>query len=1208
MDTIKPQNSISDTLETLQEQLYDISSRNPFVDVKLSRLFIYGDSKNNQPERLIKIYKKQSLYLKEFGLETTLFIGLFLKWKLPGKDKFYLSPVLYKPARVKRLQKIDLKHSIETDVENWQVNPILSSVFQKTFDLKLEKFYGDKTELVQILKGHFDDEAHQIEIRDEFTDAQNWCLVEVEGVGTFNYKKSMLGQDYEIIINSPGESINHLLGFSIPPPKKPYAKQLDGLSLDSAQSKVIANADRQSIVIQGPPGTGKSHTIVSLIQYYITEGKTVLFVSEKKSALDVVYQRMGKLKPLMAYFDVEDQPKKSFYKSLKERVESSANPEPLRLKDQLDFRHYKQSSRVYPKAYKTQNHRLEISLEAIENNIIESDYKNPEVHPQSKIPEFNLWQKHLNRLYQLEKTAVKFWNITYLGESPFLGLNPAVLRDQNPLSKIDKRLTEMRSILNEVQHIQSTFGLDLTWDEFTRHSISASILGMVNKSQLDILIEGTKLYKSFDHWAKKYQLLNTRLQKASAGNELWDRKPSVAELNQFEADYTPQRTWFKFRNNRLYQQFFKSYQGTVNSETVPIVLERLKEEYNVGYALQEVKIKLQHNLAILNPDHEIKRILEIRNRLDSLSHTPYQVILERDNANDCIAALAEMHHKVNNLNRIKQFIFKETIPEQIKDLMVYVNDFAAKTNVLQTYLPEIKSLLNIPASILDFIRYNPNSISELNYKVYYNTAVEAKRFEPYLIDLTGQKLLADIIQYNHAKLKLEQSYLEDCTIAQHNKWQNLEVLGQQPNSKLSDQEKTKKAAFKAAKRVIIHEVNKRQRHKPVKDLVNEIQPFLQILKPVWALNPLAIAERLPLIEDLFDVVIFDESSQIPLEDAIPTVYRAKEVIVVGDSKQMPPSRFFSNKADSTTLLDQARHVYPGFMLNWHYRSQHPDLISFSNRFFYDNELKLFPPLNTEYPIIYHYLPEGQFKDNVNEREAEAIAKRFKTLLSEKVFEIAIIAFSKEQENCIRKTITKYGVEVPDTVIIRNLENVQGIEKEVVLISIGYAHDTVGKLRLNFGPVNHAMGERRLNVLFTRAISKMEVFSSITAREIGLSDNRGLMVLKEFINHAQQESEVNSIKPDDVLNRIIQEVLIAEQVKFSFYAQLNGIILNCFVQHDLKRILLVNPGLGEHADAIDLNKVVGLLESKFKAVKIVLNHDWIMYENRTRKEILDFFKV
>ena len=320
MNTQKDQNDIRDTLLTLQNQLYDISKRNPFVDIKKDKLWLF--SKGDIDENIVKkIHEKQNYYLKEYGLETTLKIDLFIKWQQPQSEQYYCSPLLFQPAKIKKTQKIDLQYSIEiSEKEQWLVNPLIANLFKKHFNFEFQMKYASVDSLKSELRLFFNSERISIVELNHFNDDQEWQLIGQSGVGTFNYQKSILAQNFDSIINSPSYSVKQILGYDTITKSQPLLGNLNWYPLDNSQREVVAYASSNNLVIQGPPGTGKSHTIVSLLQHYLEQGKKVLFVSEKKSALDVVYKRLGSLQHLAAYFDAEKRPKLSYYKSLKKGV------------------------------------------------------------------------------------------------------------------------------------------------------------------------------------------------------------------------------------------------------------------------------------------------------------------------------------------------------------------------------------------------------------------------------------------------------------------------------------------------------------------------------------------------------------------------------------------------------------------------------------------------------------------------------------------------------------------------------------------------------------------------------------------------------------------------------------------------------------------------------------------------------------------------
>ncbi len=337
--------------------------------------------------------------------------------------------------------------------------------------------------------------------------------------------------------------------------------------------------------------------------------------------------------------------------------------------------------------------------------------------------------------------------------------------------------------------------------------------------------------------------------------------------------------------------------------------------------------------------------------------------------------------------------------------------------------------------------------------------------------------------------------------------------------------------------VISREINKKRRHLPIRKLMAEAGNVIQAIKPVFMMSPMSIATYIPPDSVSFDLVVFDEASQVKPVDAFGAIRRGKQSVVVGDSKQMPPTKFFESLTDSDEDADVERvsdmesilslflaKGAPERMLRWHYRSRHDSLIAVSNNEFYDNRLVVFPsPGGNEAArgLRFHHLPDtaydrGKTKTKSNPAEAKAVAMA--VIEHAKMYPdltLGVIAFSTAQRDAIefqlehlRRMDSRYEEFFSSTkrepFFVRNLENVQGDERDVIFISIGYGKTAEGYMTMSFGPLNHDGGERRLNVLISRARLAMDVFSNITANDINLtrSHKRGVVALKHFLAYAQ----------------------------------------------------------------------------------------------------------
>ena len=342
--------------------------------------------------------------------------------------------------------------------------------------------------------------------------------------------------------------------------------------------------------------------------------------------------------------------------------------------------------------------------------------------------------------------------------------------------------------------------------------------------------------------------------------------------------------------------------------------------------------------------------------------------------------------------------------------------------------------------------------------------------------------------------------------------------------------------------IIQREISRRRGHLPIRKLFHEAGHAVQAIKPVFMMSPNSVAQFLEPGYLSFDLVVIDEASQVKPVDAFGAIARAKQVVVVGDDKQLPPTNFFEkviaadddadededfSTADVESILGlctaQGLSPRPQHMLRWHYRSRHHSLIAVSNREFYENKLYVIPSPEIESPELglrFHHIANGVYDrggSRQNRIEARAVAEAvIEHARNHGDHSLGIAAFSMAQRDAILDEIELlrrgsqdlepfFSAGVSEPFFVKNLENIQGDERDVIFISVGYGRDKSGYFTMDFGPVSKDGGERRLNVLITCAKSRCEVFSSITADDIDLSRarSRGAAVLKAFLNYAHK---------------------------------------------------------------------------------------------------------
>lgn len=334
--------------------------------------------------------------------------------------------------------------------------------------------------------------------------------------------------------------------------------------------------------------------------------------------------------------------------------------------------------------------------------------------------------------------------------------------------------------------------------------------------------------------------------------------------------------------------------------------------------------------------------------------------------------------------------------------------------------------------------------------------------------------------------------------------------------------------------LVERELQKQKRHIPIRQLVRRAGRALQGLKPCFMMSPLSVAQYLEPGQITFDLVVMDEASQLKPEDALGAVGRARQLIVVGDPNQLPPTSFFdrtdgvsddeeaSAVQDTESILDICITNYRKRRLRWHYRSEHESLIAFSNYRFYDDDLIIFPsPLgkNSSYGVHLHYIEGATYQKGRNRAEAEAVALAIIAhFRSAPKLSLGVATFNREQAELVLDVLDRLQKQQPwleqaikqtengeEPFFVKNLENVQGDERDVIFVATTYGPDqATGKVYQRFGPIAGDTGWRRLNVIFTRAKKRLELFTSLRAADIKLSDTptKGTVALKQYLEYAE----------------------------------------------------------------------------------------------------------
>ncbi len=1139
--------------------------------------------------RLTMLYRQSKNDLEEGGVNT-LFLALgFLEWKASPKDeKSYQAPILLLPVGLTR-KSLQSGIAISRLDEDTIVNVTLLEMLRREFELKIpgidplptDDFGVDVERVMQIF-------------RQTIKDMKGWEIREEARLGHFSFNKFIMWNDLTHRIDSLRQNplVGHLInggglyddGIEVFEPAE-VEKHLDfkqlfcPASADSSQLTAVKYSESgKSFVLHGPPGTGKSQTITNIIAHNLALGRRVLFVSEKKAALDVVHRRLSAigLRPFCLELHSNKTGKADVLKQFSEvlaMVDNAAPADWNTITDQLtilrdDLNRYVQSLHdSYPNGLS--------AYQCLSRMIIASD------EYETSWLDLNLLEQSKEEL-QILKQAV-----TDLA-SAFTQVTPEAVEAfsfMRPLDWTPKLEKDLGSFIKELQDIGEALGKAYRYQaerlgfgscpNLLDNIYQVALLGEVLKGAPDIPPEMIKV--NFKNDAKDL------LAGVRSGRRLIELNDKLGSYNTAlfgEMDCDSLHARIKDNNSKFFlfkwlrnKALLKELSSLKKLGAAPLtinelisLLEPIREYSAVRIEFDQKKAILESGLGRLwhggSPNwDDVEKSVDDALKINESIHACCRgdaVILEN--------CFAELRNILPNCTTI----YKRDSAEREK-----INQLLNNWNILHEKLDELKKLCgnSLAANSLDDLNRHIRNLSThikslrriclwrnqkenavdlglqglaellVSQKLPPEKAVEAfdYAYHRVMLDqiLTVNPILRDFIGSTHNERIRKFCELDRCYLQLSQKITAARLTAALPRRRTGPcPEGTELGILK-------RECEKRARHKPVRQLLSSIPTLLQTLKPCFLMSPLSVAQYLPAEISSFDLVVFDEASQIPVWDAIGVTARAKQLIVVGDPKQMPPTNFFQKgdneepeieeeiAEDMESILDEciAAGVHSSY-LNWHYRSRHESLISFSNHYYYDDRLFTFPAATNagHLGVKFIFVPDAIYdrkQSRTNVREAEILVQHIIKRLQNKETchkSIGIVTFSQAQKDLIEDLLEQarnkhpklekfFSDELEEPLFVKNLENVQGDERDVILFSVCYAPDKDGKFSMNFGPLNRLGGERRLNVAITRAKEQVIVFSSIKSTQIDLARTRatGAAHLKYFLDYAEKGIHNTSAK-------------------------------------------------------------------------------------------------
>jgi superfamily I DNA and/or RNA helicase len=913
---------------------------------------------------------------------------------------------------------------------------------------------------------------------------------------------------------------------------------------DSSQlMAMLAVQDGGNLVIQGPPGTGKSQTITNIIANAVGQGKKVLFVAEKMAALDVVKRRLDNIDLGMGCLELHSHKtnKRDVLAELK-RVMELGKPQTAKLELEIQMLEiYRVELNDYCRAVNNQlagsgltaqqviGFLLQIDQQAKDRNLLKLSIENINYWNAEKVRLAEEWADRIQaRLTDIGKPA----GLVFYGTKLMLVLP----HDKGAiLQRMEAALRAVSELLALLADIKTNTGFAIPLNDTEVPALETLLTKAANAPDLSGLNIADPIWQT--KAADIKELLATgeelealyRTYKDTFVAEAWQQ--DILEIRRNIVTYGD--TWHK----SLHGGYRKSKQqlAALLKITLP---DDASEKLKLVDAISEAR-RLEN--ALQQYDTFAQSLFGnrwLKQRSDWKSLQAAAAYMAEVNDPVLLAYLVKLQPKsvaanyLNALqNELKMVRERGLQALQALEIDVFPSAYTEQENTWKKWIAHFDEL----QLAIDWNQLTAQSQKE-GFGFLIQAAInwdEAKDLLKISLQKTWYEyLISEAFKRSPEISKFERASHEEI-IAKFKKLDQVNLYYNRARVALKHWEGLPKGNAGGQVNILKTEFNKKARHMPIRKLVEEAGKAMQAIKPVWMMSPMSIANYLPPGAIDFDLVIFDEASQVRPVDAIGAIARGKQLVVVGDTRQLPPTSFFDKlntdieeeenvTADMQSILGMCDgQGAPTRMLKWHYRSQHESLITLSNHEFYEDKLVIFPSPGAKQNLglRFHHLPGAVYdrgKTRSNPIEAQAVAKAVIDHAGKYPNQsLGVVAFSTAQAQAIQAALETERKASPSTesfftgrpdepFFIKNLENVQGDERDVILISIGYGRTEDGKVPMNFGPLNNEGGERRLNVLITRAKMRCEVFTNITSEDIkvGESARFGIRALKSFLYFAQ----------------------------------------------------------------------------------------------------------
>jgi superfamily I DNA and/or RNA helicase len=851
--------------------------------------------------------------------------------------------------------------------------------------------------------------------------------------------------------------------------------------LDPDQKKALELASGTSCVIYGPPGTGKSAVLSNFLAQLIFEQKKALVVSEKRGALEVLKHRLTEV-GLGQYCLVAPNKNelKSFYQQLQTDFQAllhaAAIPSPTHLNKSTKAQKYWQERHEL-------EHETKRSFSALQDY-----FGKKRIVKNAPTERWKHWLE--NQVYQQQIPSELIDILPLLGKA----------WTEKEAHLLENEWQEWQDLLAE---LKNDFALHSTKDlaEIAKKSLICQQFQtqVFQKYAKQIFSQQQGLEKNLTQFLQKEKKLAHLEENLSA----WLQIPSKEEFpllkaRSEETGYFKKRQWRK-----IAQQWLRLPELSLGQFE-----KDLKQYWQLKAQVQQNQLRLE-GLGLENKQQDLPILLQLLKQINWEQLSWYQGL----SSSECSLYVSKQTkiYRLASLNRE----FFQTTDLPLTELQVQIS------NVFETLSANLDKLQPIPFELWSTLRQDHEVAETLKDEFWAYLRMQY----PLLYQWDHQMFRLEIEATLKQKQTTLQLFQEEVQQRQIDKFQELEYLLTTPIRKLNEVQKNARQNLRKGKSILVKEMAKTRQFSSLKTLLEgPAADWLFAIYPVWLLSPALVASSLPMQRSLFDFGLFDEASQLPLSHAIGALQRVETALIAGDPEQMSPSSYFSAQADGVIdLLHQAAFHLPGQLLRYHYRSEHPSLIAFSNQHFYKNELQTWPSTsNNQTAIFQHFVADGQYLERQNINEAQALAKDLSKLLKQND-KIGVVAFSVQQLHCIYTQLSQKDQAILEDKINQRqafflaLEQIQGEECDHLLISFGFGKNDNNEFNLRFGPMNQAQGSKRLNVLLTRARKSLHFYCSVKAADFPAKRSESVdLIYRWFLFLEDPQLQTKSHDPHEIL--------------------------------------------------------------------------------------------